>query len=630
MSHEGLHNGHNKDIVEENSVNFMDNNFHYSFDCSTVLAHRQVTVDYVLFAPYTWRLDFLRTKDEAPKMIKKFIAQVQLNFNVKIQKVRTDNGTEFKNAILQAHYEKLGINAAILYCKEAHHITRHNKSPYELLRGRKSNVEYFHVFESLCYPTNEQEDLGKMKPKANIGIFIGYSVSSRAKVYKQEKGIDFKESFSLVARLEAVRIQPDGFVDPDFQDHIYKLKKALYGLKQAPKAWSQLCIEILNKHGMDECDSMSTPMATARLDAILQGTSTDQAKYHSMTRGLMYLTAIKPNIAFATFTYNMGLWYPKDSGFELISYSDADHAGSHDDWKSTSGGLQFLVIWMRTQLLDYRYKFNKIPMDCDSKSAIAISCNPVQYSRTKHIDIRIPLLLRIFQLADIFTKALPNERFEYLVHQIDVPTTQSQLIESTQGMHRTSSAPRIPNPEITKGESSAQRKPTVIRFRVPKRPDPKTPIPTAAEVDITNLEEHMVDEEIEPRSDKEIPEAKKSVDDVTITNDDVEEESVGDEYDTPSSVGGDKGGKKNPRKLTVYDIYTLIIFTKTQHWKRRKSFHQLAIHLQSIMEEVLPSMVGDRVNEIAKKIVPLYIVEGLLLDRQKTQVDVATMIAEAV
>nr|GEY20585.1 hypothetical protein [Tanacetum cinerariifolium] len=77
-----------------------------------------------------------------------------------------------------------------------------------------------------------------------------------------------------------------------------------------------------------------------------------------------------------------------DSGFELIAYSDADHPGCKDDCKSTSGGLQFLVIRMRTQLLDYGYKYNRIPMYCDSKSAIAISCNPVQHLKTKHIDIR--------------------------------------------------------------------------------------------------------------------------------------------------------------------------------------------------------------------------------------------------
>nr|GEW67485.1 hypothetical protein [Tanacetum cinerariifolium] len=96
--------------------------------------------------------------------------------------------------------------------------------------------------------------------------------------------------------------QPDGFVDPDFQDHVYKLKKALYGLKQAPRACqSQYALELLKKHRMDGCDSINTPTATARLDVDLQGTIIDQTKYHSMIRGLMYLTASRPDIAFATF-----------------------------------------------------------------------------------------------------------------------------------------------------------------------------------------------------------------------------------------------------------------------------------------------------------------------------------------
>ncbi|GJT64428.1 hypothetical protein Tco_1015908 [Tanacetum coccineum] len=224
---------------------------------------------------------------------------------------------------------------------------------------------------------------------------------------------------------------------------------------------------------------MSTPMATESLDADLQGTPTDQTTYRRMIGGLMYLTASRSDIAFATFvcaryqarptvkhlkevkrifrylrqSYNMGLWYPKDSGFELIAYSDADHAGCKDDCKSTSEGLQFLggkvvswsskkqdciamstaeaeyislsaccaqVIWMRTQLLDYGFKYNRILMYCDSKSAIAISCNPVQHSKNKStIDIK-------YQLADLFTKALPKERFEYLVHRIVIIMAQRQ------------------------------------------------------------------------------------------------------------------------------------------------------------------------------------------------------------
>nr|GFB11367.1 retrovirus-related Pol polyprotein from transposon TNT 1-94 [Tanacetum cinerariifolium] len=111
----------------------------------------------------------------------------------------------------------------------------------------------------------------------------------------------------------------------------------------------------------------------------------------------------------------------KDSGFELTGFSDADYARCKDTFKSTSSGAQFLgkklvswsskkqdctslltakseyvslsaccaqVLWMRTQLTDYGYYFKKIPIYCDSKSAIAISCNPVQHSRTKHIAVR--------------------------------------------------------------------------------------------------------------------------------------------------------------------------------------------------------------------------------------------------
>ncbi|GKD10877.1 hypothetical protein Tco_1190562 [Tanacetum coccineum] len=221
---------------------------------------------------------------------------------------------------------------------------------------------------------------------------------------------------------------------------------------------------------------MSTPMETERLDADLQGTPTDQMTYRRMKGGLMYLTAIHPDIAFATFvcaryqahptvkhlkevkwifrylrqSYNMGLWYPKDSRFELIAYSDADHAGYCTAMSTTEAEYVSLsaccaqVIWMRTQLLDYGYKYNRIPMYCDSKSAIAISCNPVQHSKTKHIDIRYHFIKEHvekgtveiyfvgtkYQLADLFTKALQKERFEYLIHRIGMRCMTPTQLES--------------------------------------------------------------------------------------------------------------------------------------------------------------------------------------------------------
>nr|GFC29622.1 ribonuclease H [Tanacetum cinerariifolium] len=92
------------------------------------------------------------------------------------------------------------------------------------------------------------------------------------------------------------------------------------------------------------------------------------------------------------------------------------------------------VMWMRTQLHDYSFNYNKIPLYCDSQSAIAISCNLVQHSRTKHIYTRYHFIkehvengiielyfVRIeYHITDMFTKALPEDRFKYLVRRIGI------------------------------------------------------------------------------------------------------------------------------------------------------------------------------------------------------------------
>ncbi|GJR52030.1 retrovirus-related pol polyprotein from transposon TNT 1-94 [Tanacetum coccineum] len=109
-------------------------------------------------------------------------------------------------------------------------------------------------------------------------------------------------------------------------------------------------LEILKKHDMENGQSIGTPMATKpKLDADLSGELVDQTDYHSKIGSLMYLTSNRPDIVQAG-TINIGLWYPKGSGFELTAFSDVDHAGCVDTRKSTSGGIQFLgdklVSWM--------------------------------------------------------------------------------------------------------------------------------------------------------------------------------------------------------------------------------------------------------------------------------------------
>nr|GEY84902.1 ribonuclease H [Tanacetum cinerariifolium] len=116
--------------------------------------------------------------------------------------------------------------------------------------------------------------------------------------------------------------------------------------------------------------------------------------------------------------------YHPDKDCTLMSSAEAEYVSL------SACCAQFL--WMRTQLIDYGFHFDKIPMYCDSKAAIAISCNPVQHSCSKHIDVRYHFIkekvkkgiVELFfvrteyQLADLFTKALPEERFKYFVKRL--------------------------------------------------------------------------------------------------------------------------------------------------------------------------------------------------------------------
>nr|GEV43893.1 retrovirus-related Pol polyprotein from transposon TNT 1-94 [Tanacetum cinerariifolium] len=231
-----------------------------------------------------------------------------------------------------------------------------------------------------------------------------------ARGYRQEEGIDFEESFALVARLEAIRIflayaahknmvvyqmdvktaflngnlreevyvsQPDGFVDQDNPNHVYKLKKALYGLKQAAACGifinqSKYALESLKKYDFQSCDPLDTPMVEkSKLDENKEGKVVDPSHYP-----------------------------------------------------------------------DYGLGFNKIPMYCDNKSVIALCCNNVQHSRSKHIDIRYRFIKEQvenevielyfvnteYQLVDIFTKALGRDRIKTMDTTIEQQVAMDEAL----------------------------------------------------------------------------------------------------------------------------------------------------------------------------------------------------------
>ncbi|GKE14520.1 hypothetical protein Tco_1422097 [Tanacetum coccineum] len=164
-----------------------------------------------------------------------------------------------------------------------------------------------------------------------------------------------------------------------------------------------------------------------------------------------HLHAIKRIFIYLRGTVNRGLCYPKDSSIALTVYAGADHkstaiSSTEAEYIALSGCCA-RVLWMRSQLTEYSLGFNKIPMYCENKSAIALCCNNVQHSRSKHIDIRFHFIKEQvengvvelyfvntgYQLADIFTKALGRERVEFLINKLGMrsftPETLKQLAD---------------------------------------------------------------------------------------------------------------------------------------------------------------------------------------------------------
>ncbi|GKD41130.1 retrovirus-related pol polyprotein from transposon TNT 1-94 [Tanacetum coccineum] len=311
--------------------------------------------------------------------------------------------------------------------------------------------------------------------------FIAYVAHKNMIVYQ----MDVKTAFlNCILRKEVYISKPDGFVDQHNPNHVYKLKKALYGLKQALQAWydllssfvlskkfskgvvdptlftrkegkdilmvkiyvddiiftsidpslcetfseiilrgiflnqSKYALEIIKKHGIETSYPVDTPMVEkSKLDADPQEKEVDPTRYHGMIGSLIYLTASRPNLVFVVcmcawyqakltekhlhavkriFQYlrgsiNMGLWYSKDSNIALTAYTDVDHAGCQDTKRSTSG------------------------------------------KQVENGVVKLYFVRTEYQLADIFTKALGRERFDFLINKLGMrsmsPETLKRLAE---------------------------------------------------------------------------------------------------------------------------------------------------------------------------------------------------------
>nr|GEU87621.1 hypothetical protein [Tanacetum cinerariifolium] len=261
-----------------------------------------------------------------------------------------------------------------------------------------------------------------------------------AKRYRQEEGIDFEESFASVARIEAIRIFITNAASKNMTIYQMDFKTAFLNgeLKEeiyAPRAWydtlsrflldnkfskglqvsqnlggilinqSKFALEILKKIVMDLCDPVDTPMVDRlKLDEGPLGIPASPTKKH--------LEALKRVFQYLRGTINWGLWYPKDTVMALTAYVDADHAGYQDT----------------------------------RKNAIALCCNNFQHSQSKHINIHhhfireqvekgvieLYFVTMDYQLTDIFTNALPRERFEFLLSRLGMKSMTPKTLKRLQ------------------------------------------------------------------------------------------------------------------------------------------------------------------------------------------------------
>nr|GEW13633.1 hypothetical protein [Tanacetum cinerariifolium] len=318
-------------------------------------------------------------------------------------------------------------------------ISKHNSKctkdhPFENIIGRLDRPTYKDALTQSCLIEAMQEELNEFEclevwelvPRPDkvmvitlkwiykvkldeLGGILKNKARLAARGYRQEEGIDFEESFSPVARLEAISIflafaahknmvvyqmdvktallnenmrelvyvsQSDGFVDPDNPNHVYKLKKALYGLKQAPRAClrvifikqSKYALESLKKYGFESYDPVDTPMVEkSKLDEDKEGKAVDPSHYRGMIGTLLYLTASIPDLQFA------------------------------------------ICMCARLKHIDIRYHFIK-----------------------EHVEngvIELYFVNTEYQLVDIFTKALGRERIEILINKLGMRNFTSETLK---------------------------------------------------------------------------------------------------------------------------------------------------------------------------------------------------------
>ncbi|GJX23103.1 retrovirus-related pol polyprotein from transposon TNT 1-94 [Tanacetum coccineum] len=389
------------------------------------------------YSRFIW-VKFLRSKDEAPDFIIKFFKMIQLRLKVPVRRIRTDNGTEFVNQTLREYYEKdhpleniigelarpistrLQLHEQALFCY------------YDAFLTAVEPKTYKDALTQACWIEAMQEELNEFEHVKTA--FLNGNL--REEVYVS---------------------QPDGFVDKDKPNHVYKLKKALYGLKQAPRAWydmlssfprisprknfskgsvihncsyqrrqgTLLCSKFKmsmmgkisfflglqisqsprgifinqSKYALESLKKYGFDSCDPVDTPMVEKSKLDEDKEGKAVDPSHYRGMIGTLLYLTARTVNQGLWYPKDSSIALTAFADADHAGCQDTRRSTSGSMQFLG----DRLISWSSKRQK---------SVAISSTEAEYIALSGC------CAQIFDLSSLPTMALVSTKFQLLRYPI--------------------------------------------------------------------------------------------------------------------------------------------------------------------------------------------------------------------
>nr|GEV54810.1 retrotransposon protein, putative, unclassified [Tanacetum cinerariifolium] len=323
--------------------------------------------------------------------------------------------------------------------------TRHNKTPYELVHEKKPDLTFLRVFGALCYPTNDSKDLGKLQPTVDIGIFVGYAPSRMAPYVpptNKELEILFQPMFDEY--LEPPRVERP--VSPALAVPVPIISAGTPSSttidQDAPSpshspsssALQSLC----SHHGIAPRSTSieDNPLAPVDNNPFINVFAPESSS-EALTSGMLVAKG---------YQQEEGIDFEESfapiSRIEAIRIFIANATSKNMTVYQMNVKTTFLngelkkevyILWMRSQLTDYDFAFNKIPLYCDNHIAISLCCNNVQHSQSKHIDIRhhfirgkvkkcvveLYFMMTDYQLADILTKALPRDRFEFLLPRLD-------------------------------------------------------------------------------------------------------------------------------------------------------------------------------------------------------------------